>query len=396
MNEPTDKKTAPWAPRFPWPEGEKATRLLTRRMEVCTDLGDRASDLLVSFLGCGCGWLDPEVRIEELVGLGAEREEDFPRLAARAIAGRDAAPVTCPDCGASLDPRQALAQMLFTHAASRRADLVTLQQGRTLRRFLWSHTDGSLRVLDPRQGSASGKGSDLDAFLVASSFRLALGQVRFHDPQQPPALRSCLRRDPNFLPAVELTAQIRMAQGLFQDAAALFRRVVRESPGRVESWYALGLCLTESFRAAPASDKPELAEQAVRALLEAEERSLSPVAAHHRALGALLLMAGHEEAAAQQLETALDLEPDHPDAVLHLGMARLRCHRPQEARGLLERAAEDRPQDPVAALWLAESLIALGEHQEAEAQLARCRALGAPSERIDALANKLLSRGTIK
>ena len=350
----------------------------------------RAADLLVAFPVCDCSLALGPILHEELLGRGAVRIEDFDRLVAAEGVLSDGAerltrPVTCPACGASIVPDEALIRILFTYAAARKADMVTVWDGVTSTRFVWSHQDGTVAVLDSR--------ADMTPFVTASSFRLALGQVRFDEPEHPPALRSCLRQDPDFLPAVELTAQIRMAQGRYKDATALFRRVAREAPGRVASWLGLGLCLSEAFRRHPTSDNAELAEQAVRCLLEAEERSIAPEATIYRALGSVLLMSGHAEAARDQLEIALSMDENHSETIFHLGMARLRCHDPEQALGLLQHASVDRPDDPGPALWLTECLTDLGELERARQELARATALGAPHRRAEALAQRIALRG---
>lgn len=75
--------------------------------------------------------------------------------------------------------------------------------------------------------------------------------------------------------------------------------------------------------------------------------------------------------AAQIWGQILQLAPDHPQALLHLGQHRLYRKDPLGARTLLERAAAADPQNPVVPLNIAFSYRAVGDNQNEMAALIR-------------------------
>ena len=91
-------------------------------------------------------------------------------------------------------------------------------------------------------------------------------------------------------------------------------------------------------------------------------------------LGALVeaasraMQAGRLEEAARDWESVLSLAPNHPLALMHLGQHALYCGQPQQAKHLLQKAAQADPGNPAVPLNLSFVFRALGDTaQETEA-----------------------------
>jgi aspartate beta-hydroxylase len=96
-----------------------------------------------------------------------------------------------------------------------------------------------------------------------------------------------------------------------------------------------------------------------------------------RKLGALVeaadraMQAGRLDEAAQGWQSVLNLAPDHPRALMHLGQHALYCGQPQQAQRLLERAALADPGNPAVPLNLSFVFRALGDTAGEMAALTR-------------------------
>src|SRR5690242_509164 len=84
-----------------------------------------------------------------------------------------------------------------------------------------------------------------------------------------------------------------------------------------------------------------------------------------------LLAKGDVTAAIDSLEALLSVKPDHGQALIVLGDARLANRDPAAARKAFERALALRAGDPPALVGLGSALVALGVYEEATSVLAR-------------------------
>jgi tetratricopeptide (TPR) repeat protein/GTPase SAR1 family protein len=84
-----------------------------------------------------------------------------------------------------------------------------------------------------------------------------------------------------------------------------------------------------------------------------------------------LLAKGDLEAAIDVLEALLRVKPDHGQALIVLGEARLALHDPGAARIAFERAIQLRPGDPAALVGLGLALVELADYEPASGLLAR-------------------------
>jgi tetratricopeptide (TPR) repeat protein len=95
-----------------------------------------------------------------------------------------------------------------------------------------------------------------------------------------------------------------------------------------------------------------------------------------------LLGGGNVTAAIEVLEALLVAKPDHGQALILLGEARLVAHEPQPAAAAFERARKVRPGDPAALVGHGLALVALARHEAAIAALARAVAEAAGDRAI--------------
>ncbi len=354
--------------------GRPAARLLAKRAGLSKGYGDALPDLALAFAYCpDCRRPAPEPAWTQLLGEGAERAEDLAALLGNAPFERRA--VTCPECKRTLPPDGADWRLLATYSSATSAELLTLvdHEGQTVW-FEW--TDGGPVALDDR--------GRLLPFLAASAYRKALGQVEFPGGW-PSALGTCLRLDPDFVPGLELAAQVRLGQGRLTEALALFERVLERDPGRARAWHGLGLGLAELFRQAPTRENVPLAARAVQCL----QRSLDieDSAGTHRSLGSVLLMLGKDEAALAHLQRAHDADPDHETTRFHLAMALMGTGDHARALRLLDGLGDT--DDPSVSLRRAECLAAMGRSEEARRELERSASLGADPGRIARIRDSL-------
>src|SRR6476646_6537995 len=84
-----------------------------------------------------------------------------------------------------------------------------------------------------------------------------------------------------------------------------------------------------------------------------------------------LLAAGDFAAAVDSLEALLRAKPEHGQALILLGEARLATREPQAAHDAFERAVKLRGGDPAALVGLGQALVALGSYEQAISVLGR-------------------------
>src|SRR5688500_7897148 len=84
-----------------------------------------------------------------------------------------------------------------------------------------------------------------------------------------------------------------------------------------------------------------------------------------------LLAKGDATAAIDSLEALLSVKPDHGQALILLGEARLVTRDPQAAQAAFERAVTARPGDPAALVGLGTALVQLGKYDPAVPVLSR-------------------------
>jgi tetratricopeptide (TPR) repeat protein len=89
----------------------------------------------------------------------------------------------------------------------------------------------------------------------------------------------------------------------------------------------------------------------------------------HNNLGAVYMLSGKLAQAAVELEAAVALQPDDPDALVNLGMVLVRAGLQEKARGFLERGLRARPEDPKAHLMLGMIAVDTGDYGTALAHL---------------------------
>src|SRR6185436_14425444 len=105
-----------------------------------------------------------------------------------------------------------------------------------------------------------------------------------------------------------------------------------------------------------------------------------------------LLGAGNVTAAIEVLEALLTAKPDHGQALILLGEARLVSHDPLQAVAAFERALRLRPGDPAALVGHGLALVALARHEPAIASLGRAVAEAAGDRAIRAAATRCPGR----
>src|SRR5258706_4553340 len=84
-----------------------------------------------------------------------------------------------------------------------------------------------------------------------------------------------------------------------------------------------------------------------------------------------LLASGDVQSAIDVLEALLSVKPDHGQALIVLGDARLATRDPQHAQVAYERALKIRSGDPAALVGLGLALVTLGKYEVAVSSLAR-------------------------
>jgi len=116
--------------------------------------------------------------------------------------------------------------------------------------------------------------------------------------------------------------------------------------------------------------------------------------AAHNNLGAMLGGRGTLEEAADHLEQAIRLKPDHAGAHANLGVVRARQGRLEDALGLFDRAVALDPEDAGSRILLGEALARSGRAGEAEVHLVRAVELDPGDPRGHSLLADVLVRQT--
>lgn len=365
--------------------------VMSDRQQACVWHREAAPDVGFVLLRCSaCDAAFPAAAGRLFEREGAVRPEDLGDRLNQLVeedAGADfKAP--CPTCGHTDSPSAVWQVQLLTYSYRKEADLVSargIEAGRPSRavHYFVRHGDGTVTAL-------RGNRAELNPFLTESAFRAALGEADFSgEGRYPPSLRSCLQLDPDFPPAIELQAQIRLSAGRLEEAAAGFRRVIELDDTRRFSWHGLGLCLQEMYRKNPKRNGNRVLTQAGECLLMA--LALEDTPAIRRSLGGFFAMAGQHAGARPHLEAALAADPDHASTNYNLAVVHLAEGDPDSALPLLDLAVKSLPRDPDARRRRAECLLSLGRLDEAGEELQRAYDLAPQDRRIRDLSKKLAS-----
>lgn len=155
-------------------------------------------------------------------------------------------------------------------------------------------------------------------------------------------------------------------QGAFEEAAAVFEKVLAGDPTNAKGHYYLGLCrenlgdatgAIKQYREAVGHD-PNLAEA-------------------HNNLGNLLLAGGDPRAAEAELATYLELRPDESGAHYNYALALEELGQPKRAREQYEKAIELDPEDPAPLIGVGDLDRQAGKLEDALDLYRRARALDA-------------------
>lgn len=363
--------------------------VLSERQQECIWHREAVPDLGLVILRCpSCDAAFPNPAGRRFERQGSVRPEDVKdRL--EFLAGQpDEFEGACPSCG-KRDPKPSVCQVqLLIYCNGRKADLVSVMDvecGRSAGtvRYLQRHEDGKVTGL-------RGARAELVPFLAESAFRAALGEADFSgEGRYPPSLRACLQLQPDFPPALELLAQVRLSARRYEEAAAGFRRVVELDDTRRHSWHGLGLALQEMYRKNPKRNGTEVLRQAGECLLVALDLEDTP--AVRRSVGGFFAMAGQHAEARPHLEAALAADSDHPATNYNLAVVHLAGGNPAEALPLLDRALKGLPYDVDVRRRRAECLLDLDRLDEAQDELRRAYDLAPTDRRIRELSQKLAS-----
>jgi protein O-GlcNAc transferase len=163
-----------------------------------------------------------------------------------------------------------------------------------------------------------------------------------------------LEVDDRHLGSIHGLGLIRLQEGRFADAAALFRRASKINRNSAETHHHLGVALTGLRKPQEAIER---FEKALAIRLDFAEA--------HDSLGHALQMLGRSEAAIVHHEKALAIKPSYAEARNNLGNALLRLGQSEKAIAQYEKALALRPNYPEACNNLGRALATLGRHDEA-------------------------------
>ncbi len=229
------------------------------------------------------------------------------------------------------------------------------------------------RELDRVLGEGEGFG---EAHFLLGFARMQLGQ-----PQAAiPALRESLRLEPGIPERMNALAQaLEATGGPPAETERLYREALAVQPALADVRVNLGRFLEAQGRTAEAAAEYRAA---------AEEQPW--LAAAHYNLGTALLRLGEPPAeAARHLEAAVELEPDHADALVNLGVVRAQSGDLDTAGRLFQRAADAAPDNPNVLSNLGTFHLQQNDFRRAADVLARAVALDPGS--ADAAANLALA-----
>lgn len=195
-----------------------------------------------------------------------------------------------------------------------------------------------------------------------------------------PALRESLRLEPGIPERMNALAQaLEATGGPPAEIERLYRDALGVQPALADVRVNLGRFLETQGRVAEAASEYRAA---------ADEQPW--LAAAHYNLGTALLRLGVPPAdAARHLETAVELEPDHADALVNLGVVRAQSGDLAAAGRLFQRAADAAPDDPNVLNNLGTFHLQQNDFRRAVVVLARAVALD--PNNTDATANLALA-----
>ena len=159
-------------------------------------------------------------------------------------------------------------------------------------------------------------------------------------------------------------AVARHRAGRLDEAAQLYRAVIKVAPGHFGALHYLGLVCTQQHKF---DEALALLQQAV---------AIEPKSAEARTnLGIALAALGRPDDAVVQYQSAIALQPDHVEARNNLGIALQALKRQEEAAAEFEAALALKPGNAFVLNNLGSALAALGRHDEAIAACQKAIAL---------------------
>ena len=180
----------------------------------------------------------------------------------------------------------------------------------------------------------------------------------------PPARReieATRRGDKIAVGAAVVSALCDAVDGNQDQARQTLRQIAALAHPPAAAFLALGALDAEAHETAKATARD-------RAAIAADPSGYEP----HCALGRLLVSSGHASAGREELVKALELNRDHPEAHVSLGLSELEAGQGTPARFEIEAAVHEAPWSPDAQLALAR--LELGDHHFAEALRSAARA----------------------
>ena len=212
-------------------------------------------------------------------------------------------------------------------------------------------------------------------------FLLGFARMQLGRPQAAiPALRESLRLEPGVPERLNALAQaLEATGGPAPEIERLYREALAVQPALAEVRVNLGRFLEAQGRPGEAVTQYQAA---------ADEQPW--LAAAHYNLGTALLRFGEPpEQAAEHLEAAIELEPDHADALVNLGVVRVQAGDLGAAGALFQRAADAAPDNPNVLNNLGTFYLQQGDARRAADILTRSVALDPGN--ADAAANLALA-----
>jgi len=171
-----------------------------------------------------------------------------------------------------------------------------------------------------------------DANDVAAQVGLALVAAEGNPPAAKEALEKALKTNPNYLPAIVLSAELALDDRNRDDAEASIKKALEVNPNSLE---AIALKAGAAFAANKPADAETLAQAALK--INPTYGEVYRIIAEHAARGYLF------DEAATWVRKGLITDPNNAQAYADLGMYLLRTGDEGEARTTLERAFKDDP-----------------------------------------------------
>ena len=206
------------------------------------------------------------------------------------------------------------------------------------------------------------------------------------------AFEAALRRDPDFIPARENVARIRLQQREYRQALVALDAVLERDPDRIWARVSRARLLLQEQRAAEAA--ADLVTLLDAAFTPGPDHGIAHKGEIWQLLGYARLQQQHPDAAVVALRQALSYAPDDEEVGLQLLQAVLAADGPAAARALARRALARNPR--AIELWrlLAAADYEQGRGADALVRLECARLLGVaePKDLVD-LGNLLLDEG---